>query len=87
MDTGDLRQHLLFLCHRIPYPPDKGDKIRSYHWLEALAESFQVHLVAFVDDSADWMYQDQVERFCASCSLFPLRPRAAIPGSRAGCGT
>ena len=28
---------ILFLSHRIPYPPDKGDKIRSYHLLKALA--------------------------------------------------
>jgi len=77
MGSGDPRPHLLFLCHRIPYPPDKGDKIRSYHWLKALAESFQVHLVAFVDDPADWVHQTQLERFCATCSLFPLQPRAA----------
>jgi len=84
MGTGDPRPHLLFLCHRIPYPPDKGDKIRSYHWLRALAESFQVHLVAFVDDPADWVYRRQVERSCATCSLFPLRPRAARVRSLVG---
>jgi len=81
------RPHLLFLCHRIPYPPDKGDKIRSYHWLRALAGSFRVHLVAFVDDPADWAYQERVERFCASCSLFPLQPRAARVRSLMGLVT
>jgi len=33
------KPEILFLCHRIPYPPDKGDKIRSYRWLRALAAS------------------------------------------------
>ena len=28
---------LLFLAHRIPYPPDKGDKIRAWRWLSHLA--------------------------------------------------
>jgi len=26
---------LLFLAHRIPFPPNKGDKIRSFHLLAA----------------------------------------------------
>ena len=28
------RPRLLFLAHRIPYPPDKGEKIRAWHMLE-----------------------------------------------------
>lgn len=68
------RPDLLFLCHRIPYPPDKGDKIRSYHWLLALAASFRVHLGAFVDDPSDWAHRDKLEALCDSCLLLPLRP-------------
>ena len=30
---------LLFLCHRIPYPPDKGDKIRAWPLLRHLART------------------------------------------------
>lgn len=78
------RPDLLFLCHRIPYPPDKGDKIRSYHWLLALAESFRVHLAAFVDDPQDWGYRDKVESLCASCLLLPLNPSLSKARSFAG---
>ena len=28
---------LLFLSHRVPYPPDKGEKIRAWHILKYLA--------------------------------------------------
>jgi len=31
------RRRLLFLCHRIPYPPEKGEKIRAWHILDHLA--------------------------------------------------
>jgi polysaccharide biosynthesis protein PslH len=44
---------LLFLAHRVPYPPDRGDKIRSYNILKHLAERHRVHLAAFADDEAD----------------------------------
>ncbi len=43
----------LFLAHRIPYPPDRGDKIRSWHLLKHLAGLGRVHLACFADDEAD----------------------------------
>ena len=44
---------LLFLAHRIPYPPDKGEKIRAFHILERLAKRFEVECGCLVDDPAD----------------------------------
>ncbi len=44
---------ILFLAHRIPYPPDRGDKIRSWQLLKALAAQARVHLACFADDEAD----------------------------------
>ncbi|RME66102.1 MAG: sugar transferase, partial [Alphaproteobacteria bacterium] len=44
---------ILFLAHRIPYPPNKGDKIRSWHVLAHLSERHRVHLGCFIDDPAD----------------------------------
>ena len=60
--------HILFLCHRIPFPPDKGDKIRSYRWLKALTERHSVHLGCFIDDPQDWAEVDRVGAWCASRS-------------------
>ncbi len=44
---------ILFISHRIPYPPDKGDKIRSYNILRHLAESNDIFLASLIDDSQD----------------------------------
>jgi sugar transferase (PEP-CTERM/EpsH1 system associated) len=44
---------LLFLAHRIPFPPDRGDKIRSFHELKHLAGLKRVHLACFADDEKD----------------------------------
>jgi sugar transferase (PEP-CTERM/EpsH1 system associated) len=44
---------ILFLAHRIPYPPDRGDKIRSWNILKCLGRSARVHLATFADDEAD----------------------------------
>ena len=68
---------ILFLCHRIPYPPNKGDKIRAYHWLRALAAHHRVHLGTFVDDPADWSHREALDGLCAEQCYRPL------PGLRA----
>ena len=65
---------ILFLCHRLPWPPSKGDKIRSYHVLRRLAERHRVYLGTFVDDPADWRYLAEVESVCAEVCVRPLKP-------------
>ena len=44
---------ILFLGHRVPYPPDRGDKIRGFHILKYLSARKRVHLIAFADDTRD----------------------------------
>ena len=78
------RPPLLFLCHRIPFPPNKGDKIRSFHLLRELARDFSVHLVAFVDDAADWQYSTELSAYCSSVSCLPLNPTLATIFSALG---
>jgi sugar transferase (PEP-CTERM/EpsH1 system associated) len=68
---------LLLLIHRIPYPPNKGDKIRSYHLLKHLAQHYRVHLGTFVDDEDDWQHQPTVEKLCASSHFGRLNPLTA----------
>src|SRR5690606_37012087 len=70
-------EELLFLAHRIPYPPNKGDKVRSYHLVRFLAEHFRVHLGAFVDEPDDWKHVDVLRDWCASVHLVPLSRRWA----------
>ena len=68
---------LLLLVHRLPYPPNKGDKIRSWHLLRHLAARYRVHLATFVDDPDDWRHVDHVRQLCASSHFAPLNPRMA----------
>ena len=58
------KEPLLFLCHRIPFPPNKGDKIRSFNMLKALSEFYDIYLTCFVDDPFDWQYADKLDKYC-----------------------
>lgn len=78
---------LLFLAHRIPFPPNKGDKIRSYHLLKHLAERYRVFLGTFVDDPADWRRVDELTALCAEVRAFPLHRLAQRLRSLTGFAT
>lgn len=44
---------VLFLAARFPFPPDRGDRISSHHFIRALSRQHQVTLAAFVDGTED----------------------------------
>jgi sugar transferase (PEP-CTERM/EpsH1 system associated) len=78
---------LLFLCHRIPYPPNKGDKIRSFHLLHHLSRHFDIYLATFVDDPADWSWVPEVEKYCEDSLFLKLNPKVARLRSMSGLVT
>ncbi|MED5546484.1 MAG: TIGR03087 family PEP-CTERM/XrtA system glycosyltransferase [Pseudomonadota bacterium] len=76
-----MRGEILFLAHRLPFPPDRGDKIRSHHVLKALARLAPVHVATFADDPADWDHEKELAALAASHCLLPRTksvPRAAL---------
>ncbi|WP_416306672.1 TIGR03087 family PEP-CTERM/XrtA system glycosyltransferase [Neptunicella sp. SCSIO 80796] len=69
------RPPLLYLCHRIPYPPNKGDKIRSFNILQQLAKHYDVHLGCFIDDPYDQQYLEQLNTWCKSVFALTVNKR------------
>jgi len=68
---------LLFLTHRIPYPPDKGDKIRSWNFLQHLVRHYDVHLGCLIDENRDWQFTDLLRGMCSECCFVELKPSMA----------
>jgi sugar transferase (PEP-CTERM/EpsH1 system associated) len=76
---------ILFLAHRAPFPPDRGDRIRSYNILKYLAARARVHLVAFTDDAAEMTPEHRA--LVDECFLVPRtksQPRAGIEALASG---
>lgn len=78
---------VLYLTHRIPFPPNKGDKVRSFHLLEFLASRYRVHLGTFVDDPADLVHVAQLREYCATSKVVAIRPALARIRSLTGFWT
>ncbi|KTE04626.1 glycosyl transferase family 1 [Sphingopyxis sp. H038] len=61
---------ILFLVHRAPWPPDRGDRIRSWHMLEALAKLAPVHVAALADTEADAaIAREKMAPLCKSLTI------------------
>lgn len=74
---GATKPALLLLTQRIPYPPDKGEKIRYWPLLNHLARSWDVHLGCLIDDRGDDQYQPVVRALCADAYFARIDPIAA----------
>jgi sugar transferase (PEP-CTERM/EpsH1 system associated) len=65
---------ILFLAHRAPFPPDKGDKIRAFHLLEHLAARHEIWLGAGADDPADMRHLAMAREKYEDACFAPLGP-------------
>ena len=68
---------VLYLCHRIPYPPDKGDKIRAFHQLRAIASRHQVDLFTLADDAGDLVHRSALLEYCDGVTIASVHPKMA----------
>jgi sugar transferase (PEP-CTERM/EpsH1 system associated) len=74
---------ILFLAHRIPWPPDRGDKIRSHNELRALAALAPVHVGCFADDERDESFAADMAQISATQCVVRRpgnKPMAALRG-------
>ena len=63
---------ILFLVHRVPYPPNKGDKIRALWEIQSLAKNHEIDLFCFYDHVEDRHSIDPLRAYCRSCYVEPL---------------
>jgi len=81
-------ESLIFLSQRIPFPPNKGDKLRSFAIFKHLAKTYNIYLGCFIDDPNDWQYVDELRRYCSDVCCIGLNPGWAklrsLPGFLSG---
>ncbi len=58
-----MKKNLLLIVHRIPFPPDKGDKIRTYNIMRFLASRYKVTLVCMIDEPDDIKHIAELEKW------------------------
>ncbi len=85
---ADSRSPILYLVHRIPYPPNKGDKVRSFNILRQLAQRHRVFLGTFVDHPDDRAHVAKLREWCEDVFAVELNPTsqriASLPALLSG---
>ncbi len=72
------RRNILFLANRLPFPPNKGDKIRTFHQIDHLALSHNVYCACFVDSPNDMAHIRNFQRWCERIIAIPWNRRTAM---------
>jgi sugar transferase (PEP-CTERM/EpsH1 system associated) len=65
----------LYLAHRIPFPPDKGEKTRCFHELQFLSARHSIDLFCFADSPREAEGQKALNEFCRRVHVEILRPK------------
>jgi sugar transferase (PEP-CTERM/EpsH1 system associated) len=66
------RRDILYLVHRFPYPPDKGDRIRAFHILKHLAGQAAVHVACLADEPVSDAHMAALQRSCHRLAVVPV---------------
>ncbi len=72
-----MKKNILYLCHRIPYPPNKGDKIRSFNEIKFLSRNNTLDLITLADDPGDMKYAEDLKQYCHQLTVLPLNKKLA----------
>ncbi len=62
----------LFLTSRLPYPPYRGDKLRTYNQIRFLARHHEVVLVSFIQDESERQWIENLRAWCRRVEVVPL---------------
>jgi sugar transferase (PEP-CTERM/EpsH1 system associated) len=77
--SGNARQSrradVLYLTHRVPYPPNRGDRIRAYHTIRFLSQYASVHLACLADEPVDKSHETILHEMCADVAVVPVDAR------------
>ena len=66
-----MKRRLLFIAHRVPYPPDKGERVRAFHEIEALSRHFRVTAAALTQEPSDVEAAAELKHWCEKVITAP----------------
>jgi polysaccharide biosynthesis protein PslH len=87
--TNQQTMNILFLTQRVPYPPNKGDKLRSFNEIKFLSQRHAISLISLTETPADQPHAAELRRYCQSVDIVlqpawrsNLQALAALPTPR-----
>lgn len=70
---------ILCLTSRLPYPPDRGDRLRAFHFIEHLSQEHEISLASFIASESERDHLPALRTYCRDVQVLPMSPpRSAI---------
>ena len=66
---------ILFLSQRVPYPPNRGDKISTWRLIDRLRQDHEVEVIAFAHDEADKQGAQDLRKMGFETTVIPLNQK------------
>jgi sugar transferase (PEP-CTERM/EpsH1 system associated) len=63
---------LFIILSRVPFPLDKGDKLRAFHQIKHLSKSNEIHLCCLNDIKIDKSSIKAIEPYCKTINVFKI---------------
>ncbi len=79
------KMRILFLSLRCPYPPQRGDRIRSYHFIKHLSKRHDITSVYFAESDSDIEAVEHLQSFCKRVEWVRFRPSYASINTAIHC--
>jgi len=65
---------VFFVCQRVPFPPDRGDKITTFNEIRHLSKEHEVHVFCLADGTPDLRNIAGLHGYTKSVTAIPLTP-------------
>lgn len=70
---------ILFISPRVPYPPIKGDKLRTYHFIKRLSKKHDIDLCTFYENKEELVGLEEMKKYCSEVrSVFLPKHQAYV---------
>lgn len=66
-----MKSEILYVTHRVPWPPDRGDRIRTWNILKHLSKSATVDLICLADEPVTQETRDALARVTRRLAILP----------------
>ena len=64
--------NILFITPRFPFPPIKGDRLRSFYFIRELSKKHTVHLFSFIESCKEREYLSVLKKYCKNVDVIYL---------------
>ena len=65
---------ILFITSRLPYPPDRGDRVRVFNFLRQISKKHDVTLISFISDPSERKHLEALQAYCRKISVLLMPP-------------